>query len=54
MFDKVTCTIPGGKREGEVAETRRAAELPPLFPETVAGVKRIYHAWIKGEAHDRW
>jgi aryl-alcohol dehydrogenase-like predicted oxidoreductase len=54
MFDAVTCAIPGGKRAEQVFENCRAADLPPLLPETMAAVQRIYDRRIRPLVHDRW
>ena len=42
MFDAVSCAIPGGKRAEQVADNCGASELPPLTPEAMAAVQRIY------------
>jgi aryl-alcohol dehydrogenase-like predicted oxidoreductase len=54
MFDAVTCAIPGGKRAEQVFENCRAADLPPLSPETMAAVQRVYDRRIRPLVHDRW
>jgi aryl-alcohol dehydrogenase-like predicted oxidoreductase len=54
MFDAVSCAIPGGKRPEQVAENSRASDLPPLAPETMAGVQRIYNEKIRPLVHHRW
>lgn len=54
MFDAVTCAIPGGKRPEQVAENCAASALPPLSPEAMAGVKRIYDDSLRGQVHQRW
>ena len=47
MFDAVTCAIPGGKRPSQVADNALASTLPPLTPEVMAGVRKIYDANIR-------
>jgi aryl-alcohol dehydrogenase-like predicted oxidoreductase len=54
MFDAVTCAIPGGKRPEQVAENCAAADLPPLSPETMASVRRIYDQYARPQVHHRW
>lgn len=54
MFDAVTCAIPGGKRPDQVADNCRASDLPPLAPETMATIKRIYDEKIHSQVHTRW
>lgn len=54
IFDAVTCAIPGGKRAEQVFENCRAADLPPLSPQTMTKVKEIYDRRIRPLVHDRW
>jgi aryl-alcohol dehydrogenase-like predicted oxidoreductase len=54
MFDAVSCAIPGGKRPDQVAANCRTSDLPPLPPEAMAEVKRIYDENIRRSAHSRW
>ena len=54
MFDAVTCAIPGGKRPEQVAENCSASALPPLSPETLAQVRRVYDDKIGPLVHQRW
>jgi aryl-alcohol dehydrogenase-like predicted oxidoreductase len=54
MFDAVSCAIPGGKRQEQVAENCRASDLAPLSAETMAAVRRIYDEKIRASVHQRW
>ncbi len=54
MFDAVSCAIPGGKRPEQVAENCRASDLPPLTPEAMSVVERIYKQKIGPLVHHRW
>ncbi len=54
MFDAVSCAIPGGKRPEQVTENCRASDLPPLRPEAMAEVERIYRQKIGPLVHHRW
>jgi aryl-alcohol dehydrogenase-like predicted oxidoreductase len=53
-FDAVTCAIPGGKRPSQVADNALASSLPPLTPEIMAEVRKIYDAKIRTLVHQRW
>jgi aryl-alcohol dehydrogenase-like predicted oxidoreductase len=53
-FDAVTCAIPGGKRAEQVADNCRASDLPPLTPDTMAAVRRIYDEKIRPLVQHRW
>ncbi|CAN5418695.1 aldo/keto reductase [soil metagenome] len=54
MFDAVSCAIPGAKRPDQVEENLRAADLPPLSPETMAKVRELYEERIKPLVHQIW
>ena len=54
MFNAVSCAIPGGKRPEQVAENCAASDLPPLTPEALAGVQRVYNDKIRPLVHHRW
>src|SRR5262249_52838390 len=54
MFDAVTCAIPGGKRASQVEENCGASDLPPLSPEQMTAIRRIYDAKIRPLVHHRW
>jgi len=54
MFDAVSCAIPGGKRPEQVEDNCRASDLPPLSPETLEAVERIYREKIAPHVHHRW
>lgn len=54
MFDAVSCAIPGGKRPEQVADNCSAADVPPLSPEIMQNVKRIYDEKISPQVHQRW
>ena len=54
MSDAVSCAIPGGKRPDQVADNCAASDLPPLTPEAMAAVQRIYDATIRPLVHQRW
>lgn len=54
MHPAVTCAIPGGKKSAQVADNCRASDLPPLTPEAIDAVNRIYTSSIAGLVHNRW
>jgi aryl-alcohol dehydrogenase-like predicted oxidoreductase len=54
MFHDVTCAIPGAKRPSQVEENAAAASLPPLTPETMAGLAAVYDRQIRPLVHQRW
>ena len=54
MFPAVTCAIPGAKRTEQVDENARAADLPPLTPETMSAIEDIYNRLIRPQVHHYW
>jgi len=54
MFDAVSCAIPGGKRPDQVADNCHASVLPPLTPEAMTSIRRIYDQKIRPLVHHRW
>jgi aryl-alcohol dehydrogenase-like predicted oxidoreductase len=54
MWDAVTCAIPGAKTPAQARENAGAADLPPLAPETMAAVRRIYDQRIRSLVHAGW
>ncbi len=54
MFDAVSCAIPGAKRPEQVEDNCDASDLPPLSPETLEAVERIYRERIAPHVHQRW
>lgn len=54
MFDAVSCAIPGGKRPEQVADNSHASDLPPLSPDIMNAVERIYNEKIRPQVHQRW
>ncbi len=54
MFPEVTTAIPGAKNPRQAEDNVRAAELPPLSPETMRRVEEIYGRYIKAQVQDRW
>ncbi|MCB2178345.1 aldo/keto reductase [bacterium] len=54
MFDAVTCAIPGAKRPSQVVDNAAAADLPPISPETMAAIEKLYTEKIKPLVHQYW
>jgi aryl-alcohol dehydrogenase-like predicted oxidoreductase len=54
IFDAVTCAIPGARTPVQAEENTRAADLPPLTPDIMAGVKQIYDARIRDSVQHYW
>jgi aryl-alcohol dehydrogenase-like predicted oxidoreductase len=54
MFDAVSCAIPGAKTPEQVEANCRAADLPPLSPDTMRALERVYAERIKPLVHARW
>jgi aryl-alcohol dehydrogenase-like predicted oxidoreductase len=54
MFDAVTCAIPGGKRPDQVADNCQASAVPPLTPEAMTAIQRVYDENIRSLVHHRW
>lgn len=54
MHPAVTCSIPGGRTPKQVDDNAAAADLPPISPETMAAVQRVYERFAKPSVHQRW
>ena len=54
MFDAVSCAIPGAKSPEQARANIAAADLPPLPPETLAAVTRIYDEAVRPLVHASW
>lgn len=54
MFEAVTCAIPGAKRPSQVVDNAAAADLPPISPETMAAIEKLYTEKIKPLVHQYW
>jgi len=54
MFPAVTCAIPGAKRPEQVDDNVRAADLPPLTPETMSAIEEIYNRLVRPQVHHYW
>lgn len=54
MFEAVSCAIPGAKHPAQADENIRAADLPPIPPETMSKVTAIYERSIRPLVHHYW
>ncbi|MBK8028241.1 MAG: aldo/keto reductase [Chloroflexi bacterium] len=54
MFDAVSCAIPGAKNPAQVESNAAASDLPPLTPEAMTEVQRVYDELIRPLIHHRW
>jgi aryl-alcohol dehydrogenase-like predicted oxidoreductase len=54
MFDGITCAIPGSKRPDQVIDNCQAAGLPPLSPESMAAIRRLYDEKFRPLVGQRW
>ncbi len=54
MFDAVSCTIPGAKKTDQVEENINASNFPPLSPETMNEVRKLYEKHIRNVVHHYW
>ncbi len=54
MFDAVTCAIPGAKNAQQAEDNVLAADKPALSEATMAALRGIYDARIRGLVHHYW
>lgn len=54
MHEAVSVVIPGASKTAQVLQNVKAAELPDLTPEQMAGVKAIYDKYIRPTVHHLW
>jgi aryl-alcohol dehydrogenase-like predicted oxidoreductase len=54
MSAEVSTVIPGGKRPDQVEDNVKAGSLPPLAPDILRKVGRIYRDSLKPLVHQRW
>lgn len=52
--EAVSTAIPGARRVSQVEENVRAADRPPLSPETLAKIGELYATRIRPYVHQRW
>lgn len=54
MHEAVSAVIPGASKQAQVLSNVRAAQLPPLTREQMAGVEAIYNQYIRPSIHENW
>ena len=54
MDEAVSVVIPGARNPGQALSNIAAASLPPLSPQVMAAVARIYTQDIRPYVHQRW
>ena len=54
MFDAVTCAIPGAKNPAQARNNADAANLPPLEPRAMEGVRKVYEELVAPAVHAYW
>ena len=54
MWDAVTCAIPGAKNVAQTRENVSAAQLPPISPDVMAAVERVYDERLRPIVHASW
>lgn len=54
MHEAVSAVIPGASKQAQVLSNVRAAQLPALTPEQMAGVEAIYNQYIRPSVHQNW
>jgi aryl-alcohol dehydrogenase-like predicted oxidoreductase len=50
----VTVVIPGARNPAQAQANAAVAELAPLSPDTLDGVRAVYDELIRPQIHDRW
>jgi aryl-alcohol dehydrogenase-like predicted oxidoreductase len=50
----VTVVIPGARNPGQARANAAVAELPPLSPATLDGVREVYDELIRPQIHGKW
>ncbi|WP_409967574.1 aldo/keto reductase [Bengtsoniella intestinalis] len=54
MHDAISVVIPGASKAEQVLSNVRAAQLPALTPEQMAGVEAVYNQYLRAEIHPQW
>ncbi|WP_102126969.1 aldo/keto reductase [Deinococcus planocerae] len=54
MFPEVSCAIPGARNPAQVEGNAAAADLPPLTPEQMEGVRAVYDGLIRPQVQALW
>jgi aryl-alcohol dehydrogenase-like predicted oxidoreductase len=54
QHEEVSCVIPGARNADQVIENAQASGLPPLSPEQMQALSKIYQENIRALVHHRW
>jgi aryl-alcohol dehydrogenase-like predicted oxidoreductase len=54
QHEEVSCVIPGARNADQVIENAQASGLPPLSPEQMHALSKIYQENIRALVHHRW
>jgi aryl-alcohol dehydrogenase-like predicted oxidoreductase len=54
QHEEVSCVIPGARNADQVIENAQASGLPPLSPEQMQTLSKIYQGNIRALVHHRW
>jgi aryl-alcohol dehydrogenase-like predicted oxidoreductase len=54
QHEEVSCVIPGARNTDQVIENAQASGLPPLSPEQMQTLSKIYQENIRALVHHRW
>ena len=54
QHQEVSCVIPGARNADQVTENAKASDLPPLTPEQMQTLTKIYQEQIRPHVHQRW
>jgi len=54
MFSDVSCAIAGSRHPAQAEDNSRAADLPPLSDEAMAGIGAVYDRLIRPQVHELW
>jgi aryl-alcohol dehydrogenase-like predicted oxidoreductase len=54
MFPDVSCAIAGSRHPAQAEDNIRAADLPPLSDEAMAGIKAVYDRHIRPQVQALW
>jgi len=50
----VSVVIPGARNAAQARANAAAADVPPLSPDVLAGIRSVYDERVRGFVHDRW
>jgi aryl-alcohol dehydrogenase-like predicted oxidoreductase len=54
MFSDVSCAIAGSRHPAQAEDNIRAADLPPLSDEAMAGIGAVYDRLIRPQVNELW